>query len=113
MGQLLDHPKMPTKKACKALRVKDNLTPLEAVMWLARSLPAPMLEGRSRPSRGAGTVATSRAAVETSRRRWRATLLQSGHGRSGFEDLRARAWAAAEASVRARGGQEWPLISFR
>ena len=60
MEQLLDHPQMPTKKACKALRVKDNLTPLEAVMWLARSLPAPMLEGRSRPSRGAGTVATSR-----------------------------------------------------
>ena len=37
-----------------------------------------------------------------SRRRWRATLLQGGqgHGRSGFEELRARAWASAEASVR-------------
>jgi len=60
---------------------KDDLTPLEAVMWLARSLPAPILEKRSR--------------------RWRATLLQGGqgHGRSGFEELRARAWASAEAQT--------------
>ncbi|CAE7573159.1 unnamed protein product [Symbiodinium natans] len=59
---------------------KDDLSPLEAAMWLAKSLPVPIImEGRARA------------------RRWRASLLRGGRSRAGFEELRARAWAAAEA----------------
>ncbi|CAE7241052.1 unnamed protein product [Symbiodinium pilosum] len=56
---------------------KDGLTPLEAAMWLAKSLPAPVvMDGR-----------------------WRGALLRNNQGRPGFEKMRARAQAADQAAV--------------